>query len=223
VLLEASKGLLPNGKRYISEAALLARRAPNVTIGEDTIYGMGLEVDTGWGAPFVHHGGSLFGYKSDWILFPEQGVAAVLLTNSDLGGMMLRPFQRRLAEVVFDGKPEAAEDFKSRLAAHAAEVAKERERMVIPPDAEATSKLAGRYASPELGGLEVKRDGATLRFDFGEFSAKMASRKNDDGTVSFVSIDPGIMGFALVVAERGGKRALVLRDAQHEYVFVEQG
>ena len=49
----------------------------------------------------------------------------------------------------------------------------------------------------------------------------MASRKNDDGTVSFITTDPTNMGFEFVVADRSGKRALVIRDGQHEYVFTE--
>jgi hypothetical protein len=49
----------------------------------------------------------------------------------------------------------------------------------------------------------------------------MASRKNDDGTISFVTVDPTRDGFAFVRAERDGKRGLVVRDAQHEYVFTE--
>src|SRR5262249_22293230 len=44
VQLELAKGLLPNGKRYISEAALLARREKQATMGEDHVYGMGLEI-----------------------------------------------------------------------------------------------------------------------------------------------------------------------------------
>ncbi|MEP7127090.1 MAG: serine hydrolase domain-containing protein, partial [Byssovorax sp.] len=87
VSLELSRGVLPGGKRLVSEKNLLARRIPQVTIGEDAIYGMGLEVDTSFGVPMVHHGGSMFGYKSDWLIFPEQGVGAILLTNADNGGM----------------------------------------------------------------------------------------------------------------------------------------
>jgi CubicO group peptidase (beta-lactamase class C family) len=223
VALEMSKGLLPNGKRYISEAALLARRSPHVTIGEDTVYGMGLEVDSGWGTPFVHHGGSLFGYKSDWILFPEHDVGAVILTNSDEGGMLLRPFERKLAEVLFDGRPEAAEDVASRAKTHMAELAKDRQRLVVPAEPALTAKLAARYTSPELGGLEVKKEGASTVFDTGELRVTVASRKNDDGTVSFISLDPGLMGFEFVVGERAGKRVLLVRDAQHEYVFTEAG
>ena len=68
---------------------LLARRAAQVPIGKSTTYGMGLEVDVTYGTPVVHHGGATFGYLSDMMWLPENGVGAVILTNSDTGGMLL--------------------------------------------------------------------------------------------------------------------------------------
>ena len=83
------------------------------------------------------------------------------------------------------------------------------------------SGLAKHYSSKELGDLDViTHDGATI-FDLGEWKSTVASRKNDDGTTSFITIDPGTDGFEFVVSERGGKRVLIIRDGQHEYVFTE--
>jgi CubicO group peptidase (beta-lactamase class C family) len=56
VSMELANGKLPNGATYISKGPLLERRAPEVFIGQDTSYGMGLEVDTTYGVPVVHHG-----------------------------------------------------------------------------------------------------------------------------------------------------------------------
>jgi len=42
-------------------------------------------------------------------------------------------------------------------------------------------------------------------------------------TTVFDVIDPILGGFEFVVAHRGGKRALIVRDGQHEYVFAEAG
>jgi hypothetical protein len=50
----------------------------------------------------------------------------------------------------------------------------------------------------------------------------MATRKNDDGTISFINADPPLSGFEFVKSEKDGKRALIVRDSQHEYVFVER-
>ena len=50
----------------------------------------------------------------------------------------------------------------------------------------------------------------------------MASRKNPDGTISFVTIAPGLLGLDLNVGGGSGERTLVVRDAQHEYTFTER-
>lgn len=220
VVMELAKGQLPGGKRYISEENLMARRAPQVRVGEDIDYGMGLFADKRWGVPVLRHGGDLFGYHSDMMWFPEHGVGAVILTNSDPGVQLRGPLLRRMAELMFDGKPEAQAQIDAAVRNGKAARAKFRERLVIPPDAATAQGLATRYRSKDLGPLEVTRKGDAVVFDFGEWSSPMASRKNDDGTISFISIAPDVVGFEFVVAERDGKKALIARDSQHEYVFL---
>jgi CubicO group peptidase (beta-lactamase class C family) len=221
---EITQGVLPDGTRLVSSANLLARRAPNVSTGEDGEYGMGLETDHAWGVTVVHHGGSMAGFKSDIMLVPDAQVGAVILTNSDTGQLMLRPFMRRLLEVLYDGKPEAAGDVAAQAVRNQAEIAAERKRLVSPPAAEASRDLAALYENPDLGHITVRRiPGGALVFDFGLWHSLVASRKNDDGTVSFVTIDPTNEGFDFVVSKSAGKRALVIRDGQHAYSYTEAG
>ncbi|HKQ63149.1 MAG TPA: serine hydrolase domain-containing protein [Candidatus Polarisedimenticolaceae bacterium] len=219
--MELGKGVLPGGTRVASEASVVKRREAQIKIGNDVTYGMGLEVDTEWGIPVVHHGGSLIGYKSDMIYLPEHDVAAVILTNSDEGVRLLDPFRRRLLEVLFDGKPEAEEDLGTISKTMKNSTAEERTHLTLPADAAAAAKLAARYSSPELGDLAVARDGRELGFDFGEWKSPVASRKNEDGTIAFVTTVPGFIGMAFVMGEADGTRTLTFRDAQHEYVFRE--
>ncbi|HSV22011.1 MAG TPA: serine hydrolase domain-containing protein, partial [Xanthobacteraceae bacterium] len=221
VEMELALGQLSDGKQLVSKESLLERRKGQVQSGEDTTYGMGLVVSMQYGIPVVSHGGSLFGYKSDMIFLPDQGVGAVILTNSDTGGYLTGPFRRRFLEVLFDGKPEAIEQAKAANAQRIAARDKNRERLMVPADRGEVRKLASGYSSPALGAFRVRiEDGATI-FDFGKWRSSVASRKNDDGTMSFISIDPTVDGFNFVVSERDGKRALIIRDAQHEYAFVE--
>ncbi|MBI3471801.1 MAG: beta-lactamase family protein [Candidatus Solibacter usitatus] len=221
VQLELAKGKLPNGKVLVSETNLLARRKPYVKVGAYGSYGMGLQVDNRYGTPVVSHGGSMLGFKSDIVFLPEHGAGAVILTNADTGGLLLGSFRRRLLEVLFDGKPEAVEDLAKGAENYKAVRAKFRERLVVPADAEAAARLAGRYTSPELGELAVQRQGTSVVFDFGEWRSAVATRKNDDGTISFLTIDPGLDGFEFVETKRGGRRALIVREGQHEYTFTE--
>ena len=221
VQMELDKGLLPDGTRYIDEAPLLERRKQQVALGNDASYGMGLMVDRTWGVPVVHHGGDMLGFHSDMLWLPEQGVGAVILTNSDPGVYIRGPFQRRLLEVLFDGKPEAAENVTAQAKRLRDTIAAERKRLTAPADAGVSSRLAARYRNADLGDNVVTREGTATRFDFGGWKSEVASRRNDDGTLSFVTISPGEDGFEFVVADTQGARSLVLRDAQHEYAFAE--
>jgi hypothetical protein len=222
-MMELAKGALPDGKRLVSEENLLARRAPQVLVSEDVTYGMGLFVDKRWGIEMVHHGGDLAGYHSDMFWFPEYGVGGVILTNADPGVLLRGPLVRKLAELMFDGKPEADATLAASIAQRKATIAKERERLVVPADAAEAGKLAYHYRNAALGSLDVHRQGDAVVFDVGEWRSSAASRKNDDGTISFVTIDPTSLGFEFVVAPpKDGKRSLVIRDAQHEYLFLEE-
>jgi CubicO group peptidase (beta-lactamase class C family) len=221
VSMELAAGKLPDGKQYIGKDALFARRVRQVDVSKDETYGMGLMVDKTWGVTVVHHGGDLVGFHSDVMWLPEQGVGAVVLTNGDPGWLVRDQFQRKLLEVVFDGHPEADD----KLAANAKEffdgIAAQRKLMTIPADEAEAGKLAKHYTSAALGEIVVTHPGKTTVFDFGEFKTEVGSRKNPDGTTSFLTISPGISLFELTVGEAGGKRTLLVRDAQHEYIFTE--
>jgi hypothetical protein len=100
-------------------------------------------------------------------------------------------------------------------------LAADRKLLTIPADAEESAKLAGHYVNPALGDITVSHSKATTIFDFGEWKSEVASRKNPDGTISFITTVPGMIGAEFVVGS-GPKRTLTIRDAQHEYVFEER-
>ena len=216
--MELDNGQLADGTQYVSKETLLARRAPQIATSSDTHYGMGLYVDRTWGIPVVKHGGSMIGYKSDMLWLPDQGVGAVILTNSDTGQSLLQPFQRRLLELLFDARPQAEASVAASAKALQDGLAAERKRSVVPAAADAVALLAARYREPALGTLEVKRDGGVTWFDFGEWRSEVASRREADGTLTFVTISPGADGYEFVLSGNDASR-LILRDAQHEYAF----
>ena len=220
VQMELAEGALPSGKPYISKAPLLERRVPQVSIGKDSTYGMGLMVGTKYGTPVVHHGGDMIGFHSDMMWLPEHNVGAVVLTNSDPGWILRSVFQRKLLEVLFDGRPEADADVLSQGKSFFAQMSAERKLLTVPADAAEVAKLAKRYKNDALGEIAVSQAAGITTFDFGEWKSDVASRKNPDGTMSFITVTPGAIGFELVVGN-GPKRTLVIRDQQHEYVFTE--
>ena len=221
VSMELAEGKLPDGTTYISKEPLLERRAPQVSIGKDVTYGMGLMVDTTYGVRVVHHGGDLVGYHSDMMWLPQQNVGLVILTNADPGWLLRDRIRRKLLELLFDGRAEAEALLNADAKSFYADLAAERKLMTIPAEANESAKLAKHYANASLGEITVNTSEASTVFDFGEWKSEVASRKNPDGTISFITTVPGELGFEFVVGSEA-KRTLTIRDAQHEYVFEER-
>lgn len=221
VQMELAQGVLPNGRRYISADVLEARQAEQVRTGKHSWYGMGLDVDMRWGTPMVYHGGRLRGYRTNMAWFPEHGVGVVVLTNADNGNVLMDALPRRVAELMLDGEPEAqsavtaaAETAKNAFAAR-------RRALTLPADATALATLASRYRNDVLGTIAVTTlDDGRRAFDFGAWRAPLASRRNPDGSTTFVAAAAG-WSPELLAGTREGKRTLTIRDQQHEYVFVE--
>jgi hypothetical protein len=218
VAMELSGGLLPDGERYISEQPLMERRVRQVDVSEDHYYGMGLMVDESYGTPVVHHGGDMIGFHSDMMWLPEHNVGAVVLTNGDPGWQIRSGFRRKLLEVLFDGKPEADAALEANSKAYLSGMAVEYELLVVPADEQQSNGLASSYRNEALGEILVTRNNGVTIFDFGEWKSEVGSRVNPDGTVSFLTTAPGILGLEFVVMEGDTKR-LSMSDAQHEYVF----
>lgn len=215
---ELTPGVLPNGKRLISSKNVLQRRAHTVPISQDAWYGMGLMDDRTYGISIIHHGGDLIGYHSDVIAIPSAGVGAVILTNSDTGVELRGPFLRRLLELLYNGKPEAAADVTAEAANDAKAIAVSRKLITVPAAADYAAQLAPYYTSPALGHIAVRHDAKGLVFDFGMWSSHVGTRKNPDGTISFLTIDPGVGGFDFVLPANA-KGELITRDGQHTYTY----
>jgi len=222
VQMELSEGKLPDGKSYIGQAALDERRKPNVALGADGAYGMGLIMSNKYGVTVFDHGGDLMGFHSDMMWIPAANVGAVILTNGDLGISIRGQFQRKLLELLYDGKPEADENVAIGARNAFSSLAENRKLLTIPAEPAEADKLAKRYRNDKLGDVLVIRSNGKTTFDFGEFKTEVATMKNPDGTTTFSTIAPGMDGFAFVVGTADGKSTLTLRDAQHEYVFVAQ-
>jgi CubicO group peptidase (beta-lactamase class C family) len=218
VSMELANGALPDGRRYISKEPLLARRDAKVPLGKDRAYGMGLMVDTTYGAQIVHHGGDMIGFHSDMMWLPEHQVGAVVLTNGDPGALIRNGFRRKLQEVLFEGRAEADADLAAAARSYFERRTAERKTLVVPANAQESGKLGAHYRNAALGDVAVQRSGTKTMFDFGEWRSEVASRRNPDGTTSFITISPGVDGFEFVVGS-GAKQTLTLRDAQHEYMF----
>ncbi len=221
VQMEIDRGLLPDGSRYIGEAALLQRREPQISLGVDRDYAMALMVDRSDGVTVIDHGGDMGGFHSNMMWWPDQKVGAVILTNADEGVYLRGPFKRRLMELMFDGEPLAEATAAANAKANREAFEAQRKLVQWPADQKALAGLAPRYRNAALGDVVVKRQDGEATFDFGAFSSVVASMPQTDGSLAFVTVDPVAPGFPFVRADEDGRRRLIVRDGQHEYVFDE--
>ncbi len=221
VQMEIDHGLLPDGTRYIGEAALLQRREPQISLGVDRDYAMALMVDNSDGVTVIDHGGDLGGFHSNMMWWPEQKVGAVILTNADDGVNLRGPFKRRLMELMFDGEPQAVAAATAGAKANREGFEAFVKLLQWPADAKALDALAPRYRNASLGDVVVTRKDGKAWFDAGAFSSEVATMPQPDGSLGFMTIDPVAIGFLFTRADQDGVRKLVVRDGQHEYVFEE--
>lgn len=218
--MELNDGRLPDGSVYVGAAALHARRAPKVRVREHAWYGMGLWLTDERGLRVINHGGSLFGYQSDMFFVPEAGVGGVILGNSDSAWPVIKAVRARFLEMLYDGGREAEEDLAAEVKEARTYLSGEQADWRVPADASLVARLAGRYVSPVLGGIEARRLNGTLVFMFDGWQSEMATKANPDGTVSFVTIEPSLRGLAFTAPGRDAPiTELVIRDAQHAYRY----
>lgn len=218
---ELDEGALPDGRRLVSARNLLARRAHVVPVGENMWYGMGLEDDASKGVSVIQHGGSLFGYMSNWFAVPAARVGVVVLTNSERGYTLANGVKRRLLELLYDGKPEAAENIASAARRADEDRVKLRSEVDLRVTPAQAAPYLGSYGNADLGSLTIAFEGDKLMARATSIWSEVAPRRNKDGTTSLVMVSPGLFGMDLLVTSRDGKRALVLNDNQHEYVFTD--
>jgi CubicO group peptidase (beta-lactamase class C family) len=220
VRLELAQGRLPDGSTFVTEKNLLARRAPQVRVGEESWYGMGLWLDDVKGIRVISHGGSMFGYKSNFFFVPGLGVGGVILTNADSGRSVANAVMRRTLEVIYDGKPEAEENLLAAVRERREYLTGEQKDWRIPPDPSEVKRLAALYRNAALGDIVVRPGKDEVVFQFGGWKSRMATKANPDGTTSFVSIDPGVRGFEFnAPAAKAPYSRLMLRDPQHSYEY----
>lgn len=182
---------------------------------------MGLFERVAYGVPVVTHGGTLQGHHSNFYVLPDAQIGAVILTNADPGAAMLAPTLRRLREVIYDGKPEAAQDVAAAAARIKAQAKSRRERLTVPGDPAVLASLATTYRSPDGATIALSDRGATKWIKAGFVEGPATTRKNPDGSTSLVTAGGGSISIEALLGNRDGARTLTVRNSQHEYVYTE--
>ena len=81
--------------------------------------------------------------------------------------------------------------------------------------------MGKRYKSEQLDRLDISQRNGTTWFNFGGWQSEAASRKDDDGSIDFVTISPGVAGYEFRREIRAAGSALLIREGDGEYRFHE--
>jgi CubicO group peptidase (beta-lactamase class C family) len=78
----------------LSAESLRELHAPQIEVGPDGDYGLGLGIVRGRGKLTMEHGGAVAGIRTQLLVVPEDDAAFVLLTNSDQGHFLINRLLR---------------------------------------------------------------------------------------------------------------------------------
>ncbi len=222
--MELAKGRLPDGSRYIGEAALLERQVGQVARGGmDQWYGMGLKINENQGLRVVTHGGSMAGYQGEFAFLPAHNVGMVLLMNADAGAEVRGFFQDRLLEVLFDLDLGVRAQMAERASARAKALREEAGRLKAPLDASLQARLVGRYRHQALGEIQIVAAKGSTWLDTGGWRSELAAPAEASAKTVVETITPGGAGLVLEAGKRDGLRTLRVSDGEREYELVETG
>lgn len=185
-------GVAPGGKRVFSAEAREQMWTPTMSMpggpmppelklveSKLSSYGLGWDLVDYRGARMIWHGGAVFGFGTAVVLLPEQNVGFAITVNSE-DGELVRGLMYELADHYLD-KPKA--DWPATFQAYKAKKVKQgltllkesekkpvRSKPSLPP-----ATLAGTYADPWYGKLQIAQDKNGLRVDFTS-TPRMAGR-----------------------------------------------
>jgi CubicO group peptidase (beta-lactamase class C family) len=218
LMLELANGK-HDGKQVVSEANLLARRKPQVKISARSAYGLALMIDESRGLTSIGHGGNTFGFSADATFFPEHGIGFVMLTNAQAANAYIGAVRRRLVELLFDANEEAEQGLAFGIKQQAESIKKQLAEITMTPGAGFVDPVLGRWSNARLGTIELKRDGAGITLDAGEWKAAVGEHKDSTGVRRLITTGPPFVGFAFWPQSDAGKPTLLFETAQQKYVF----
>lgn len=185
--LHLSGGLLPDGTRLLSEAALRETYVPQMPIRMDDStrerypfitqmsYGLGWSVwnyRNGYG--LLSHGGAIDGFRSHVVLVPSEKIAVAIFVN--LGQPFVEPLRNSLLDLLLGLPPmdwhATLKTDLAKMAADAkkAEVERREKRKSRKPLPIPLEKFVGTYTEPAYGTLTVTRaDDKRLRIAWNTF------------------------------------------------------
>ena len=187
----------------------------------DSIYGLGWDVATYRGEPFLAHNGGIDGFISRVLLLPDQKAGVAILTNQSDGGYQTTlTMSYRFIDLL--PKKEAI-DWSGRLTARAEEAKKGEE----PPEkpvpgtrpSHALTDYAGLYRDPGYGDIAVHVVDQRLKLTYFQYTTPLEHWHFDTFSTTTSPIDDTKIHFTTNGKGEIGKLSLILDPSVEAVVF----
>ncbi|MBN9289038.1 MAG: hypothetical protein BGO43_01685 [Gammaproteobacteria bacterium 39-13] len=217
LLAELNQGEL-NGKRIISEKALLERRKPGIKMGEKTSYGLGLIIGEEQGLQVISHGGGTMGFASDLFFYPEKGIGVVMMTNSRYGHPFLSAVKQKFLELTFGAKIQSEEILNISLSQQTEILKKVREDVTLEQEKLQWIKaFEGEFTNQHLGEAKITQTPQGFEIACKEWKSRLGAQVDQNGVRYLVLLDPPFPGLLKLQAKDSGD--LFLDAGQEQYQF----
>lgn len=224
LIMELNHGFNADGQQIISEKNLLERRKPQIMIADKMHYGLGLMTQDDHGIMSVGHGGNTLGFTTEMKFYPDHQVGFVILTNARYANMFTAAVERKLIELLFDGKDEAQKIVLIGQEQSRSVITNNLENIDLQPEIEWLEKFVGSYTHPTLGVIKISQIADTYIFDALHWQATLGQKKEQDGNLKLIMTDGPLTGLEFMIQENeaGKVTQLILDDSQHKYIFERQ-
>ena len=138
--------------------------------------------------------------------------------------MFTAAVQRKLMEILFDGKDQAQSMISIRIDQYKTAIKQNLENIDVRPNVTQLLKFVGSYTHPVLGFIEIRQTGDIFELDARVWKSKLGQKKEEDGTLVLITIDEPLQGFDFLPKEdaAGKITQLIFDDGQHKYIFERQ-
>lgn len=215
-------GVSPDGKKVVSPETLKVLWEPQIAIDAENSYGLGWIVGKYKNLPLMQHGGNTFGFTTDLAFLPDAGLGIVVLSNGQLANAFTGAVRSRVLELALGQPFEGETNFAFMLDLLKKNIDKQAPT-IKAVDPAAVGPYLGAYSQPVLGDVTLSLKDGKLMFDAGEFATELRKKQDEDGKVTYVTVDAPVAGVPIELKkDDAGQPILALDWPPDSYTFAKK-
>ncbi|HBW48333.1 MAG TPA: hypothetical protein DEF47_00310 [Herpetosiphon sp.] len=217
-------GITPSGQRLVSDENLAVLWEPQIAIDAKSSYGLGWMISDYHGLEFIAHGGTTFGFSSEFAFIPEANIGIVVLTNGQYANHIATSISDRYFELAFD-QPSKAAETSAYTAQSIEQSLGEIAKNIVPElDLASVEPLLGSYTNAALGDVSLLLSGEELWLDIGAIQTQFKPVLNEQGQPDgYLSVTPPFTGIPFKTGVDANNQPTLTMDLGSEtYLFTRK-